>query len=43
MNLIKSQIEKVCGDLELKTRRTMFGPQKDDFQIFLTSEKKISI
>ncbi len=32
----QSQIEKY-EELELKTRRTMFGPQKDDFQIFLTT------
>lgn len=31
----QSQIEKY-EELELKTKRTMFGPQKDDFQIFLT-------
>jgi len=34
----KSQIEKYA-ELELKTRRTMFGPQKDDFQIFFTQKK----
>ncbi len=34
----QNQIEKY-EDLELKTRRTMFGPQKDDFQIFLTQKK----
>ncbi len=34
----QSQIEKYA-ELELKTRRTMFGPQKDDFQVFLTEKK----
>jgi len=34
----QSQMEKYV-ELELKTRRTMFGPQKDDFQIFLTQKK----
>ena len=33
----QSQIEKY-EELELKTRRTMFGPQKDDFQIYLTQK-----
>jgi len=33
----QAQIEKY-KELELKTRRTMFGPQKDDFQIFLTQK-----
>lgn len=33
----KDQVDKY-KELEFKTRRTMFGPQKDDFQIFLTQK-----
>ena len=34
----QSQLDRY-EELELKTRRTMCGPQKDDFQIFLSQKK----